>query len=51
VSGGSRRKNNEFAVLDPATEEVLTDVSSASPEDATAAVATAHEGAQSRHIF
>ena len=36
-------ENNEFAVLDPATEEVLTDVSSASPEDATAAVATAHE--------
>ena len=35
--------SNEFAVLDPATEEVLTHVSSASPEDAIAAVATAHE--------
>ncbi|MCE2530615.1 MAG: aldehyde dehydrogenase family protein [Acidimicrobiia bacterium] len=35
--------SNEFPVLDPATEEVLTHVSSASPEDAIAAVATAHE--------
>ena len=34
---------NDFAVLDPATEDVLTHVSSASTEDALAAVATAHE--------
>ena len=35
--------SHEFPVLDPATEEVLTHVSSASPEDAICAVATADE--------
>ncbi|MDE0375665.1 MAG: NAD-dependent succinate-semialdehyde dehydrogenase [bacterium] len=35
--------SHEFPVLNPATEEVLTHVSSASTEDAVAAVAAAHE--------